>query len=251
MIPATICVGSIPGSIGNLTGLVTLDLASNELSGSIPTNIGRLKKLTRARPFGEPADRGHPQPDWRPDQSLRRARPAQQPLTGGTAHQPDQPKRRSDPRSGVEQPLRIDRSSGGDALTASDRSAGEQLRRGGARCDRQSQFPQPSRPLGEQFHRVRGGIRARADARTTSISPRTIWAGSATSFSQIATLTELDLSLNLMTGPIPDGIINLGLLSSLDISNNQLNDTEIPLFRIRGAGSGGVAPVQQHLSADQ
>ena len=84
--PGNNLVGSIPGSIGNLTGLVTLDLASNELSGSIPTNIGRLKKLTSARPFGEPADRGHPKPDWRPDQSLRRARPAQQPVDWGTAH---------------------------------------------------------------------------------------------------------------------------------------------------------------------
>jgi Leucine-rich repeat (LRR) protein len=55
-------------------------------------------------------------------------------------------------------------------------------------------------------------------------------------FPQIATLTELDLSLNQMIGEIPDGIINLGLLSSLDISNNQLNDTDIPDFSIRGVG---------------
>ena len=31
------------------------------------------------------------------------------------------------------------------------------------------------------------------------------------------------------------GIDQLGLLAALDISNNQLNDTDIPDFRIRGA----------------
>lgn len=39
--------GTIPSEIGNLTGLTTLDLAHNKLNGSIPAEIGNLTALTR------------------------------------------------------------------------------------------------------------------------------------------------------------------------------------------------------------
>ncbi|XWS27344.1 hypothetical protein CRYUN_Cryun26dG0107100 [Craigia yunnanensis] len=38
-------VGNIPGEIGNLRNLISLDIANNELIGFIPTTIGRLSKL--------------------------------------------------------------------------------------------------------------------------------------------------------------------------------------------------------------
>ncbi|KAJ4848050.1 hypothetical protein Tsubulata_015832 [Turnera subulata] len=37
--------GSIPGEIGNLSSLTKLTMADNELTGPVPTTIGRLKKL--------------------------------------------------------------------------------------------------------------------------------------------------------------------------------------------------------------
>ncbi|XP_022735494.1 probable LRR receptor-like serine/threonine-protein kinase At3g47570 [Durio zibethinus] len=39
--------GSIPGEIGNVSNLISLDLDNNKLSGSLPTTIGRLKNLQR------------------------------------------------------------------------------------------------------------------------------------------------------------------------------------------------------------
>jgi len=38
--------GTIPESIGNLTGLVTLHLDNNNFSGDIPESIGNLTKVT-------------------------------------------------------------------------------------------------------------------------------------------------------------------------------------------------------------
>ena len=38
--------GSIPAEIGEFTNLVSLDLSDNALSGSIPSNIGQLTTLT-------------------------------------------------------------------------------------------------------------------------------------------------------------------------------------------------------------
>ncbi|RVW18908.1 putative LRR receptor-like serine/threonine-protein kinase [Vitis vinifera] len=37
--------GTIPTGIGNLTNLIALDLGANDLTGSIPTTLGRLQKL--------------------------------------------------------------------------------------------------------------------------------------------------------------------------------------------------------------
>ncbi|XP_017979870.1 PREDICTED: probable LRR receptor-like serine/threonine-protein kinase At3g47570 [Theobroma cacao] len=37
--------GNIPGEIGNLSNLISLEIENNELIGSIPTTIGRLEKL--------------------------------------------------------------------------------------------------------------------------------------------------------------------------------------------------------------
>ncbi|MYI28063.1 MAG: hypothetical protein F4064_08210, partial [Acidimicrobiales bacterium] len=39
--------GSIPPELGNLTGLETLSLSGNALSGSIPPSLGNLTNLTR------------------------------------------------------------------------------------------------------------------------------------------------------------------------------------------------------------
>jgi Leucine-rich repeat (LRR) protein len=43
-------------------------------------------------------------------------------------------------------------------------------------------------------------------------------------------LTELDLSFNSLTGDVPDGITAISSLESLDLSGNAFNDMEVPNF---------------------
>jgi Leucine-rich repeat (LRR) protein len=233
--PGNNLVGSIPGSIGNLTGLVTLDLSSNELSGGIPTNIGRLKKLTALDLSGN---------------LLTGSIPGQ--IGGLTA-------------LSVELDLHSNQLSGSlpSSLTnlnavqildlGSNNLSGPIEVIGGMPALRQIDLRENS--FGGAVLGVIGGLQFlnRLDLSVNNFTGVQTGLGDAptlddidlsennlgafsNAFAQIATLTELDLSLNQMAGQIPDGIVNLGLLSSLDISNNQLNDTDIPLFRIRGAG---------------
>ena len=136
--PGNNLVGSIPGSIGNLTGLVTLDLASNELSGSIPTNIGRLKKLTALDLSGNLLTGAIPsQIGGLTSLSVELDLHSNQ-LTGGLPT--------SLTNLNAVQILDLGSNSlsgsiavvGGMPVIATDRSEGEPVRWGGARCDRQS-----------------------------------------------------------------------------------------------------------------
>jgi Leucine-rich repeat (LRR) protein len=46
--------GTIPTELGNLSNLTTLYLYDNELTGSIPTELGNLSNLTITTPAGKP-----------------------------------------------------------------------------------------------------------------------------------------------------------------------------------------------------
>ncbi len=233
--PGNNLTGSIPGSIGNLTGLVALDLSSNELTGGIPTNIGRLKKLTALDLSGN---------------LLTGPIPGQ--VGGLTA-------------LSVELDLHSNQLSGPlpDSLTnlnavqildlGSNNLSGPIEVVGGLPSLRQIdlrenqfggavpgvfgnlQFLNRLDLSVNNFSGIGSGFGDAPTLDDIDLSENNL-GGFSNEFTAIATLTELDLSLNQMAGQIPNNIINLGLLSSLDISNNQLNDTDIPDFSIRGAG---------------
>jgi len=233
--PGNNLVGSIPGSIGSLTGLVTLDLSSNELTGSIPTNIGRLKQLTALDLSGN---------------LLTGAIPNQ---IGGLTKLSVELDLHSNQLSGPLPPSLVNLNAVQILDLGSNSLSGPITFVGGMPALRQIDLRENQ--FGGAVPGVFGGLQflnrldlsvnnftgigaGFGDAPTLDdidLSENNL-GGFSNEFTQIATLSELDLSLNVMTGLIPNAIINLGLLSSLDISNNQLNDTDIPDFSVRGAG---------------
>jgi Leucine-rich repeat (LRR) protein len=233
--PGNNLVGSIPGSIGNLTGLRVLDLASNELTGSIPGSIGKLKQLTALDLSGN---------------LLTGQIPAQ--VGGLTA-------------LSVELDLHSNQLSGALPTSLTNLNALQILDLGSNNLSgpievvgglpalrqidlRENNFggavPGVFGDLNflnrldlsvNNFSGIGPGLGDAPTLDDIDLSENNL-GGFSNEFTAIATLTELDLSLNLMQGLIPNNIINLGLLSSLDISNNQLNDTDIPDFSVRGVG---------------
>jgi hypothetical protein len=227
--------GSLPAAIGNLTGLQVIDLASNEIGGSIPPALGKLKSLQALDLSGN---------------FLTGTIPAS--LGGLTALT-------------VELDLHSNSLSGSIPTTFTNLNAlfildlgsnslsGDLAVLGTMPSLRQIDLRQNnfvgSVPgvIGNLqflnrldlslngFTAVQGGIGNAPVLNDIDLSDNAL-SGFNPAFTNIDTLSELDLSFNNMTGPVPDGIETLGLLSSLDISSNQLNDTEIPLFRLRGAG---------------
>jgi len=227
--------GSLPAALGNLTGLQVIDLASNEIGGTIPPTLGNLKNLLALDLSGN---------------FLTGTIPAS--LGGLTALT-------------VELDLHSNQLSGPIPTTFTNLNAlfildlgsnslsGNLAVLGTMPSLRQIDLRQ-NNFLGavpgvignlqflnrldlslNGFTAVQGGIGNSQALNDIDLSDNNL-TGFNPAFASIPTLTELDLSFNNMTGPIPNGIEALGLLEALDISSNQLNDTEIPLFRLRGAG---------------
>ena len=227
--------GSLPAALGNLTGLQVIDLASNEIGGTIPPALGNLKNLLALDLSGNFLTGTIPNS-----------------LGGLTALT-------------VELDLHSNSLSGSIPTTFTNLNAlfildlgsnslsGDLAVLGTMPSLRQIDL-RSNNFLGavpgvignlqflnrldlslNGFTAVQGGIGNSQALNDIDLSDNNL-TGFNPAFASIETLTELDLSFNNMTGPIPDGMDQLGLLSALDVSSNQLNDMEIPLFRLRGVG---------------
>ncbi|MDF2728448.1 MAG: hypothetical protein K0T01_234 [Acidimicrobiia bacterium] len=232
--PGNNLVGSLPSALGNLTGLRTLDLASNELEGSsIPATLGNLRNLTALDLSGNGLSGNIPS------------------TLGNLTN------------LAVELDLHANQLSGGlpssltnlNALRILDLGtnalSGPITVLGGMPALRQIDLRENQFGGGipgslgslpflnrldlsvNRFSGVQAGLGNAPVLDDIDLSNNRL-GGFSTVFTQIFTLTELDLSFNLMTGEIPNAIINLPQLEALDISNNRLQDNAIPNFRVRG-----------------
>ncbi len=122
---------------------------------------------------------------------------------------------------------------GGMPAAASDRSQGEPIRRGVPGTLGNLPFLNRLDLSFNRFTGVQAGLGNAPVLDDIDLSNNRL-GGFSAAFTRIFTLTELDLSFNLMTGEIPNAIITLPELESLDVSNNRLNDLDIPNFKVRG-----------------
>jgi len=232
--PGNNLVGSLPSALGNLTALRTLDLASNELDGSsIPATLGNLSNLTGLDLSGNGLSGNIPS------------------TLGSLTN------------LSVELDLHANNLSGGLPATLTNLNALRILDLGTNALSgpitvlggmpqlrqidlRENQFgggvPGSLGSLPflnrldlsvNRFTGVQAGLGNAPVLDDIDLSNNRLGGFSAV-FTQIFSLTELDLSFNLMTGEIPKAIINLPDLEALDISNNRLTDHDIPNFRVRG-----------------
>lgn len=235
MDPGNNLVGSLPSALGNLTGLVTLDLASNDITGAIPSTIGRLKQLTALDLSGNLIDGTIPA------------------AIGGLTSLTVELDLHANQLSGSLPPeltnlnaLRIldlgTNALGGSIAVLGGMPALRQIDlrenqfSGGVPGSLGNNLPFLNR-LDLSFNRfagVQAGFGNAPVLDDVDLSNNRLGGGFSLEFTGIFTLTELDLSFNLMTGEIPNAIITLPELSSLDVSNNRLNDLDIPNFRVRG-----------------
>ena len=90
--------GRIPPQLSNLSGLQSLHLEGNRLSGPIPTRLGQLTNLRRFAPASQSVERGDPDPAGRADHAGR-TEVGRQPVgecDSDAAHQPATPTALSD-----------------------------------------------------------------------------------------------------------------------------------------------------------
>jgi hypothetical protein len=232
--PGNNLVGSLPAALGNLTALRTLDLASGELTGGIPTTIGRLKQLVALDLSGN---------------LLSGSIPAN---VGGLTSLSVELDLHSNQFSGSLPPqltnlneLRI-LDLGSNSLSGPLDVLGEMpsLRQidlrenafGGAvpGAIGSLQFLLRLDLSVNNFSGIQNGFGDAPVLDDIDLSDNNL-GGFSNEFTQILSLTELDLSFNQIQGQIPNTLTNLTQLSSLDVSVNTINDMEVPDFSIMTA----------------
>jgi Leucine-rich repeat (LRR) protein len=241
--------GTLPATLGNLTGLTTIDLASNELTGGIPEALGNLVNLQALDLSGN---------------SLGGLIPGSLGLLTSLSVELDL---HSNLLSG---PIPVSLANldsliildlGANDLSGSLTVLGEMtglqfidLRENAfsgavpgeignlaslSRLDLSFNLP--------GFTSIGAGFGGALNLTDIDLSNNRLDGPISSEFLGLLQLTELDLSFNSLDGEIPEGITGLTLLEALDLSGNTILDIEVPNF----AAMAGFTPTPPDVIAGE
>jgi Leucine-rich repeat (LRR) protein len=250
--------GVLPPQIGNLTQLNTMDLAANELSGSIPTALGKLVNLAALDLSGNgltggiPAELGN-----LTNLTVELDLHANENLGGGI------PASFANLTSLLILDLGDTGTSGSLTMLAGMTNLNQldltENSFGGAVPGSLGSLGNLEWILlsGNAFTSIGAGLVNSNSLTIVDLSSNNL-NGPIPNFGNITTLEDLDLSLNVLDGEIPDNLAQLPELTTLDLANNDLVDLSVPNFLAQGTltelllrGNGCMDTTPENLPLEQ